>query len=175
MKLIVGISGASGVEIGVEFIKHIPKDIELFVVNSDNSHTVYDKENRKTFAAYDNTNIAAPIASGSFGADAMIIVPCSTNTLSKIAHGISDNLITRASSVMLKERKQLILALRETPLSTIMLKNMTKLSKYGAIIAPPMLGYYSEQKSLEDMHKFLFGKWLDLLGIENRLYKRWNG
>jgi 4-hydroxy-3-polyprenylbenzoate decarboxylase len=95
------------------------------------------------------------------------------NTLAKISSGIADNLITRTASVMLKERRKLILAPREMPYGTISLENMAKLSLNGVIIAPPVLGYYSEQQSLEDMEKFLIGKWFDLLGIEHNLFKRW--
>jgi 4-hydroxy-3-polyprenylbenzoate decarboxylase len=101
------------------------------------------------------------------------VTPCSINTLSKIAHGIADNLITRVAAVAIKERKKLLLAPREMPLSSIALENMLKLSQIGAIIAPPMLAYYSEQQSLEEMENFIIGRWLDLAGIKNSLYKRW--
>ena len=87
---------------------------------------------------------------------------------------IADNLITRAASVMIKEKKTLILAPREIPFSPIALENMHKLSLLGVIIAPPALAYYSEQTSLEEMENFMIGKWMDLMGIENNLYKRWN-
>lgn len=175
MKLIVGISGASGVELGIKFIEHIPKnaDIQVHIVCSKGANLVSQKENNKNIHIHSNKDLSAPIASGSFRADKMIIIPCSTNTLSKIACGIGDNLLCRSASVMLKEKKPLILAVRETPLSSIVLENMHKLSNIGVIMAPPIMGYYSKQKTLEDMERFLFGRWLDLLGIDNDIYLRW--
>ena len=104
----------------------------------------------------------------------MIITPCSMNTLAKIACGIADNLITRAAAVMIKERRTLVLAPREIPFSPIALENMHKLSMMGVIIAPPVLAYYGDQEDLESMENFMIGKWLDLLGIQNDLYKRWD-
>jgi len=173
MKLIIAISGASGVGLGEKFIQKLPNDIEKYVIYSKNATTVLQKE--ENLSILDNTNIAAPTASGSFGCDAMIVVPCSMNSLAKIAYGISDNLITRSASVMLKEQKKLILAPREMPYCAIALENMLKLSKLGVIIAPPVLGYYSNTKTLGDMEDFLIGKWFDLLDIKHDLYKRWEG
>ena len=177
MKLIVGITGASGAELGVKFLKHIPKnkDLQLEVVFSKKAPVVMKKEINKNINLHNNKNIGASIASGSFQADAMIIAPCSTNTLSKIACGISDNLITRSASVMLKENKKLVLAVREMPFSAIVLENMLKLSRCNVIIAPPVLGYYSNNKTIDEMEKFIFGKWLDCLDIENDLFQRWKG
>jgi 4-hydroxy-3-polyprenylbenzoate decarboxylase len=103
----------------------------------------------------------------------MIIVPTSMNTLAKISYGISDNLITRAASVMIKEQRKLILTPREIPFSPIALENMLKLSRLNVIIAPPVIGYYSNPSNLEDMEDFIIGKWFDLLGIEHNLFKRW--
>lgn len=97
------------------------------------------------------------------------------NTLAKCTIGISDTLITRVFGVMLKEKRKIVLAPREMPLNSIQLENMTKLSNLGVSIAPPVLGYYSEQQTLEEMEKFLIGKWFDLLDIEHNLYKRWEG
>jgi len=171
VKLIVGISGASGVSLAQRFIDKLPKNIEVFAVVSDNAKVVFEKEQNLTI--FDNSNIAASIASGSFKTDAMIIVPCSMNTLAKIAHGISDNLITRAASVMIKEHRKLILAPREMPFSTIALENMLKLSKLNILIAPPVVGYYAQPKDIEEMEDFMIGKWFDLLGIEHDLFKRW--
>jgi 4-hydroxy-3-polyprenylbenzoate decarboxylase len=171
MKLIVGISGASGVSLAVRFIKKLPKKIEVFVIVSENAKVVFEKEQNLTI--FENSNIAASIASGSFKTDAMIILPCSMNTLAKITHGISDNLITRAASVMIKEHRKLILAPREMPFSTIALENMLKLSKLNILIAPPVVGYYAQPKDIKEMEDFMIGKWFDLLGIEHDLFKRW--
>ncbi|MBL3518988.1 UbiX family flavin prenyltransferase [Aliarcobacter lanthieri] len=183
MRLTVAISGASGVNLALKFIKRIPKDIELFLVFSKNSKKALKLENGikikdifkddKNITIFKDKNIGASLASGSFKVDKMIIIPCSQNTLAKCTVGIADSLITRAFSVMLKEKREIIIAPRELPFNTISLKNMLKLSKLGVTIAPPILGYYSSQQSLEEMENFIIGKWLDLLKIENNLYKRW--
>ena len=183
MKITVAISGASGSNLGVNFVKKIPKDIEVFVVFSKSAKTALKLENqisvKELFKDYTNvtvfkdSNIGASIASGSFKVDKMIILPCSMNTLAKCAVGISDSLITRAFTVMLKEKRDIIVAPREMPLNSIVLKNMLTLSKLGVVIAPPILGFYSAQQTLEDMENFLIGKWFDLLKIDNNLYKRW--
>lgn len=171
MKVIIAISGASGATLGLKALRALPPEIEKHLIVSDNARTVLHHEEDVT--VHDITDIAAPLASGSFGADAMMIIPCSMNTLAKIACGIADNLTTRAAAVMLKERKTLLLAPRELPFSPIALENMLKLSHLGVHIAPPVMAYYSEQASLEMMENFMIGKWFDLLGIENNLYKRW--
>jgi len=171
MKLIVATSGASGVNLGIKTLNLLPKNIDKHFIMTKNSQIVLDKENNLT--TYENEDISASIASGSFGSDAMIIAPCSMNTLAKIACGISDNLVTRCASVMIKEQKKLILAPREMPFSAIALENMQKLATLGVIIAPPVMAYYSEQQTLNEMENFIIGKWFDLLGIKNNLYKRW--
>lgn len=171
-KIIVATSGASGVNLGLKTLELLPKDIEKHLIMSQNSQTVLEKEMNNVIV-HNNDDISASIASGSFGVDAMIIAPCSMNTLAKIACGISDNLVTRSASVMIKEQKKLILAPREIPFSAIALENMHKLASLGIIIAPPVIAYYSEQQTLEEMENFIIGKWFDLLGIQNNLYKRW--
>jgi len=170
-KIVVATSGASGVGLGLKTLELLPQDIEKHLIMSESSKVVLKKEQDITL--HDNDDISASIASGSFGVDAMIIAPCSMNTLAKIACGISDNLITRCASVMIKEQKKLILAPREIPFSPIALENMHKLSALGIIIAPPVMAYYSQQQTLDEMENFIIGKWFDLLGIENNLYKRW--
>ncbi|MGE4418768.1 MAG: UbiX family flavin prenyltransferase [Sulfurimonas sp.] len=170
-KIVVATSGASGVNLGLKIIKLLPQNIEKHLIMTQNSEIVLDKEMGVTL--HDNSTVSASIASGSFGVDAMIIAPCSMNTLAKIACGIADNLVTRCASVMIKEHKKLILAPREMPFSAIALENMHKLATLGVIIAPPVMAYYSEQQTLDEMENFLIGKWFDLLEIENSLYKRW--
>ncbi len=172
MKIVIAISGASGAELGLKVLKALPQNFEKHLVMSDNAQFVLKKEQNTTL--HSNGDIGASIASGSFGCDAMVIIPCSMNTLAKISYGIADNLITRAASVMIKERKQLLIAPREMPFSAIALENMHKLSMLGVIIAPPVMAYYSQQQSLEDMENFMIGKWFDLLGIPNNFYKRWS-
>lgn len=173
MKLIIATSGASGVNLGVKALKLLPDTIEKHFIMSKNSQIVLDKEMQSSVTTHSNKDISASIASGSFGTDAMLLAPCSMNTLAKIACGISDNLVTRCAAVMIKEHKKLILAPREMPFSAIDLENMQKLATLGVIIAPPVMAYYSEQQTLDEMENFIIGKWFDLLGIQNNLYKRW--
>ncbi len=171
MKIVVGISGASGADLGLKLLNLLPKEHEKHLIVSDHAQIVLEQEQQITL--HRNSEIGASVASGSFRCDIMFIVPCSMNTLAKIAHGIADNLITRAASVMIKERRTLLLAPREMPFSAIALENMLKLSQLGVIIAPPVMAYYSAQKSLEDMEQFMIGKWCDLVGIDNDYYQRW--
>jgi 4-hydroxy-3-polyprenylbenzoate decarboxylase len=173
MKLVVAITGASGIELGKKFIQYLPKHIEIHIITSNNALTVNHFEHQN-ITLHDNSNIAASIASGSFQVDVTVIIPCSMNTLAKIACGIADNLVTRTASVALKEQKKLLLAPREMPFSAIALENMEKLAKLNVIIAPPVMGYYSQSQTLDDMERFLIGKWYDVLGIKNDLYERWN-
>ena len=112
-------------------------------------------------------------ASGSSGYEAMIIAPCSSNTLAKVAAGICDNLLLRAAAVMLKEQRKLIIAPREMPFSPLSIKHMNKLSGLGVMFAPPMIAHYSKPLSLNDTENFIIGKWLDCLNIKNNLFKRW--
>ena len=170
-KIIVATSGASGAHLGLKIIEQLPESLEKHYIMSQSAKVVLKKE--MNVITHKNEDISASIASGSFGVDAMIIAPCSMNTLAKIACGISDTLITRAASVMIKEQKKLIIAPREMPFSAIALENMHKLAQLGIIIAPPVIAYYSEQQTLDEMENFIIGKWFDLLGIENKLYKRW--
>lgn len=173
MRLVVAISGASGVRLAKKFIEYLPSEVELFVVVSDNAKVVFEKEESIKSIFFDN-EIDASISSGSFRVDATAVIPCSMNTLAKIATGIADNLTTRVASVAIKERRKLLLAPREMPFSYIALENMQKLSLLGAVIAPPVMGYYSDSDTLEDMERFIIGKWYDALGIEHNIYKRWS-
>ena len=173
MKLVVAITGASGVELGKKFINLLPPNIEVHLITSNNALTVSHFENKNNITLHENSNIAASIASGSFQVDLTVVIPCSMNTLAKISCGIADNLVTRAAAVAIKEHKKLLLAPREMPFSAIALENMEKLAKLNVIIAPPVLGYYSESQTIEDMERFIIGKWYDVLGIENNLYERW--
>lgn len=179
-KIVVGITGASGVELGIKLLKAIPREIEVYAVISKSAQITLQKEMLKdldikqnSITFFEDDDLAAPISSGSFQTDGLIIVPCSMNTLAKCTWGISDTLITRVFGVMLKEKRDIVLAPREMPFNTIQLENMTKLSNLGVSIAPPVLGYYSQQQNLEDMENFLIGKWFDLLKIEHTLFQRW--
>ncbi|WP_122873890.1 UbiX family flavin prenyltransferase [Campylobacter showae] len=147
-----------------------------FDKNSAQKDEIYQiwQDLQKCAVIHDDSDLAAAPSSGSFGIDAIIVAPCSINTLAKIHAGFADTLITRAAAVALKERKRLVLGVREMPFSTLALEHAAKLSALGAVIAPPVLGYYSAQNSLEDMENFIIGKWLDLLGLEHQIYKRWS-
>jgi 4-hydroxy-3-polyprenylbenzoate decarboxylase len=174
MKLAVAISGASGIGLGAKFINHLPEEVEVHLAISDNAKTV-ERFEKAPIQIYEDADIAAPISSGSFGIDAAAVIPCSMNSLAKIACGIADNLTTRIAAVAIKEQKKLLLAPREMPFSPIALENMLRLSRIGVIISPPVMGYYSDHDNLEEMERFIIGRWYDALGIENTLYRRWNG
>jgi 4-hydroxy-3-polyprenylbenzoate decarboxylase len=172
MKILVCISGASGANLGLKLFNLIPKTYEKYLILSENAKIVLEKEEN----IFLNSDISAPPASGSFQIDTTFIVPCSMNTLAKIALGIADNLITRSALVAIKEKRKLILAPREMPFSSIHLEHMSNLSKLQNIfIAPPVIGYYSNPKTIEEMENFLIGKWFDLAGIKHNLFNRWKG
>ncbi|GAA8680093.1 UbiX family flavin prenyltransferase [Helicobacter pylori] len=184
MKLVLGISGASGIPLALRFLEKLPKEIEVFVVASKNAHVVALEESninlknamkdlRPSTIFFNEQDIHASIASGSYGIHKMAIIPASMDMVAKIAHGFGGDLISRSASVMLKEKRPLLIAPREMPLSAIMLENLLKLARSNAIIAPPMMTYYTQSKTLEAMQDFLVGKWFDSLGIENDLYPRW--
>jgi 4-hydroxy-3-polyprenylbenzoate decarboxylase len=182
--LIVGISGSSGSILGIkllEFLWSANYETHLIISSPAESiiphETEYEVADVKKLAAkvYENQDFFAPIASGSFKTDGMVIIPCSMKTLAGVASGYSDNLMLRAADICLKERRKLILVTRETPLSLIHIKNMKKVTKTGAIVVPPMLSFYSKPKTVEDLINFNLGKVLDVLGIENKLYERWTG
>ena len=124
---------------------------------------------------YDNTNMAAPISSGSFITDGMVIVPCSMKTLSSIANGYDDNLISRSAGVCIKESRKLVIVPRETPLSKIHLENMIKLAEIGVVLLPAMPGFYYKPKTMDDLIVHIVGKILDQFGIQHNFFKRWGG
>ncbi len=171
MKVLTCISGASGATLGLKLYNLIPGKFDRYLIISKNAKIVLEKEEN----IFLNDDISAPPSSGSFGIDVTFIVPCSMSTLAKISLGIADNLITRAALVAIKEQKKLIIAPRELPFSKIALGHMLNLSKINNVfIAPPVIAYYNNPKTIEDMEKFLIGKWFDLAGIKNNLFKRWN-
>lgn len=184
MKLVVGISGGSGSIYAISLLKALEElNIETHLVVSSMGEYVTEHEcgiqleELKTMATYfhDNKNLAAPIASGSFKVDSMVVLPCSMKTLSGVAHGFSDGLLTRACDVTIKEGRKLILVPRETPLSPIHLENMLKLSKMGVTIFPPSPGFYSHPETIEDIVLNMTGRILDTMGIDNNLVSRWKG
>ncbi len=180
MRIVVGISGASGIPYAVKFLENLRRH-DTYLVISEAAKKVIEYESDKNVEHirslashnYEDDDFSAPISSGSFLFDSMVIVPCSITTISKIAAGISDTLITRAAAVSLKERRRLIVVPREMPLSTIDLKNMTYLSENGVIVAPASPGFYTKPKSVDDMVSFVVSRILDLVGVGNDLIKRW--
>ncbi|MDY6864072.1 MAG: UbiX family flavin prenyltransferase [Thermodesulfobacteriota bacterium] len=183
MKLVIGISGASGSIYGIrllEFLKE-KKDIETHLVMSSAGkknieiETDYDPVNVEKLAdyLYDFNDIGADIASGSFRTDGMIIIPCSVKTLSALANAYNENLLVRAGDVTLKERKKLVVVFRETPLNFIHIKMLERLTLNGAIILPPTPAFYHRPKTMEDIINQTLGKVLDLFNIEHNLFKRW--
>ena len=182
LRLVVGISGASGVIYGLRTLEilHSMK-IETHVVLSQWGEKNIEIETDKTIeyvrslatALYGNDSLAAPISSGSFLHSGMVIVPCSMKTLASIANGYDETLISRAAGVTLKESRLLVVVPRETPLSRIHLQNMLKLAEAGAVILPAMPGFYHKPTSLQDMVDHLVGKIIDQFNIRNNLSRRW--
>ncbi|MEM3397233.1 MAG: UbiX family flavin prenyltransferase [Thermoplasmata archaeon] len=184
MKVVVAITGASGAIYGVRLIELLSElGHAVMLIVSENGERVLEHETglkkveleKKVKASYSNADLFAALASGSSRFDACVIVPCSMNTLAKIAHGIADNLITRTAAVCLKEGRKLILVPRETPLSRIQIEAMLKAANAGAVILPAMPGFYGKPKSTEELVDFVAGKILDVLGIDNEIYRRWGG
>ena len=211
MKIIVGISGASSVHLGIRVANEIlAAGHEVCAIISDGARVTFKSE--KAWEYLSNSRISKAksripkenlgnsripnenflqieefldekidiqsnmwdaAASGSSGYEAMIIAPCSSNTLAKVAAGICDNLLLRAAAVMLKEQRKLIIAPREMPFSPLSIKHMSELSGLGVMFALPMIAHYSKPLSLNDAENFIIGKWLDCLNIKNNLFKRW--
>ncbi len=184
MDLIVGISGATGSIYGIRLLQLLrAKGVNTHLIITATSRkiiveeTAYKVEEVEALASavYDEGDLEAPISSGSFRTGGMVIVPCSMKTLSGIAHSYNANLLIRAADVTLKERRRLILVVRETPLHSGHLELMLKASHLGAVILPPMPAFYGRPRTIEDLVDHTVGKVLDLLGMDHHLYKRWGG
>jgi 4-hydroxy-3-polyprenylbenzoate decarboxylase len=183
-RLIVGLTGASGIIYGVRLLEALKSlEVEVHLILSDWAvrnvalETHYELSYVEGLAArnYHNDDLAAPVASGSFPTVGMVIAPCSMKTLAGIANGYSENLLERAADVTMKEGRRLILAPRETPLSPIHLENMLKLARLGVVIAPPMPAFYIQPESITDLVDHQVGKIIDQFGWEHDLYRRWGG
>ena len=179
MRICVAITGASGAVLGQRTLENL-REHEVHLVVSDSARRVIALElgERASLLAdyeYPNQDIAAPLASSSFVLDAMVVVPCSMKTLAGIAHGYADNLILRCAENMLRFNRRLVLVPRETPLSLSAIENMRQARLAGAIILPPVMAYYFEPKSVDDVTDFFVGKILDALSIEHHLFRRWTG
>ncbi len=180
--IIVAITGASGVIYGVELLKALKElDIETGLLISDPAKIVIEYELEqdlneiKSLAShcFESNEIDSSVNSGSFKFDSMIIVPCSMKTLSAIANAYASNAITRVADVALKERRNLVIVPRETPLRTAHLENMARISREGGIILPAMPAFYHNPQSIDDVTHFIVGKILDVLNIDNEMFKRW--
>jgi flavin prenyltransferase len=184
MKLIVGITGATGTIFGVRLL-------EMAKNSAVESHLVISKWGARTLVhetphsvdyvkslaacSYSDSDQGAAISSGSFVTDGMVVAPCSMRTLAAIAHGQGDNLIHRAADVVLKERRKLVLMVRESPLNDIHLENMLKLSRMGVVIIPPMPAFYNQPKTLDDMINHIVMRTLDQFGLHIDPVTRWDG
>jgi len=182
IKIIVGITGSSGVIYGIKLLYFLKKSkIETHIVLSkwaeknieiETDESIVEVKKLASFE-YRENDMAASISSGSFKTDGMIIIPCSMKTLASIANGYDDNLISRAASVTIKENRKLVIVPRETQLSQIHLSNMLKLAKIGVTILPAMPGFYHRPKTINDLILHIVGKTLDQFEINNEVFKRW--
>jgi 4-hydroxy-3-polyprenylbenzoate decarboxylase len=182
LRIIVAITGASGVIYGKHLLDFLNKrkfEIHLIISNAAKQVIKHELDislkeiTRLATYVYEVEDLSAPIVSGSFKINVMVIIPCSMKTLAGISHGYSDNLILRAADVTLKEKRQLILVPRETPLNVIHLTNMLELAKQDVVILPAMPGYYHKPKILPALIDYVVGKVLDLMEINHDLYERW--
>jgi len=183
-RLVIGISGASGAIYGVRMLEMLKKtDIETHLVMSKSAEmtliyeTSYKPKDIRELASVNHpmADIGASISSGSFQTMGMIVVPCSIRTMSEIATGVTSSLLSRAADVVLKEKRRLVLAVRETPLHGGHLRTLTTLSDIGAIIAPIVPALYNKPKTVDDIINHTVGRLLDLLDIETEMVKRWQG
>ncbi|WP_291490270.1 UbiX family flavin prenyltransferase [Desulfurella sp.] len=184
MKIVVGISGASGIIYAKRLLEYLnyANKYKIYAVASKEAVSIAKKEisidlidffKSLNIEYFDNDNFYSPIASGSFLVDKTIIIPCSVKTLSSITCGFSYNLITRACDIAIKERRTLTICPREMPFSPIHLENMLRLAQIGVNIVVPAPAFYGEPKTIDDLVNFVVGKVLDVSGIENNIYKRW--
>ncbi|MDO8641153.1 MAG: UbiX family flavin prenyltransferase [Nitrosarchaeum sp.] len=182
MKLIVGITGSTGVIYGIRLLEVLKKlGVETHLIMSEwaikciSMETEFQLDYVKSLATNtsDEKNMASSVSSGTHKVDGMIVAPCSMKTLSAIANGYDDTLVARAAGVTIKESRKLILMVRETPLSAIHLENMLKLSRLGVVILPPVTEFYTKPKTIDDIVNHGIGKCLDQFDLEHGLYPRW--
>ncbi len=179
--VLVAITGASGVELAVLLLNQLKKhgkttelvitEVAKKIINIETEHDIADIIELSD-KYYEVDDLTAGPASGSYKNNVMVIIPCSMKTLAAIANGYADNLITRAADVIIKERRKLILVVRESPFSAIHLENMLKLSRLGVVIAPPIPSYYIKPKNIEELNEYFIGRILDQMGIDSGI-KRW--
>ncbi len=184
-RIIIGISGASGSVYGFAALHALRQvdDIETHLVLSGQARRTIELETDKTGAdfealadvVHDDSDLAASISSGSFLTDGMLVIPCSMKSAAAIAYSLNSNLLVRAADVCLKERRKLVLVVRETPLHLGHLRTLVQLAELGAVILPPVPGMYARPRTVEDVVMHTVGKALDQFGIENSLFRRWSG
>jgi 4-hydroxy-3-polyprenylbenzoate decarboxylase len=182
LRLVIGITGSTGVIYGVRLLEVLKeKNIETHLIITEWAKKCIAMETNFTIDAVkslattvsDESNMAASISSGTHKMDGMIVIPCTMKTLSSIAIGYDETLVARAAGVTLKESRKLILVTRETPLTAINLENMLKLARLGVVILPPVPGFYTKPKTIDEIVNHTVGKCLDQFNIEHDLYKRW--
>ena len=183
--LVVGITGASGAIYGIRLLEVLSsiKNVETHLIVSEAAEAIIKHETGRSIEdvkelasfSYDIRDIGAQIASGSFKTDGMIVAPCTVKTMSAIANSYSENLLIRVGDVTIKERRQLLLLVRETPLHIGHLRNMERLCEMGAIIMPPAPAFYHKPQTIQDIVDHTVGKVLDIFGIEHTLFQRWSG
>ena len=184
-RIVVAITGATGAVYGVRLLQRLGAcpGVETHLVVSDAASLTLHQEvglqkrdvEVLAHVVHRNREIGASIASGSFQTDGMVIAPCSMKTLAAVAHGLSDNLITRAADVILKERRRLVLMVRETPFNLAHLRNMTAVTEMGGIVFPPLPSFYNRPASIDEMVDHTVARVMDLLGVDNSLAPRWAG
>ena len=184
-RLVVGMSGSSAPQLGAAFLRaaRALKVVETHLVLSAGARRSVELEMRTDPAevekladvVYDAADLGAPVSSGSFLTLGMVVIPCSMRTLAAVATGNSDNLLTRAADVTLKERRRLVLVARETPLSYIHIRNMEAVTLAGATVLPPVLAFYHQPSSIDDLLLHICGKVFDQFGLPHALYRRWTG
>ena len=185
MIIVLGITGATGVIYGIRLLEVLStmSDVETHLIISEVGEATIKYETERSISdikklasfTYDIKDLGARISSGSFQRDAMIIAPCTVKTMSALANSYNENLIIRAGDVALKERKKLVLAIRETPLHLGHLRSMERLSEMGAIIMPPVPAFYHRPRTIEEIVDHTVGKILDMVGIQHNLFQRWQG
>jgi 4-hydroxy-3-polyprenylbenzoate decarboxylase len=184
VRLVVGISGASGAIYGIRALEALrTAGVETHLVLTGAARETIEIETDRALAdvealatrIYRIDDTSAGIASGSFRADGMVVIPCSMKTLGGLASGYAENLLLRAGAVTLKERRPLVLVARETPLTLIDLENMSRLARAGATILPAMPAFHNRPKTVDDLVNHVVGKVLDVMGVPNDLVPRWNG
>jgi polyprenyl P-hydroxybenzoate/phenylacrylic acid decarboxylase-like protein len=184
-RIVVGISGSSGSIYGIRTLETLRAEggTEIHLVVTAAARKVIGLETGRrpedifslAHAAYDESDLAACISSGSFHTDGMIIAPCSMRSLAEIAHGISATLLTRAADVHLKERRRLVLMVRETPLNLVHLRNMASVTEAGAVIMPPIPAFYHRPQTIDEIINHSVGKALDVMSIPHQLFRPWEG